>query len=111
MEKRNAALTTNDPLARGRTTPVQSRPAMRVECPGEGEAISRPYYTLQITAMLGGGVDVSIDQGDWLPCREALGFWWFDWSGFDAGPHELTVRTRVGEGLALVSGPRRFTAL
>jgi hypothetical protein len=88
----------------------QSRPAVRVECPREGETIARPAFTFHIAAMSGAqGVDVSIDEGEWRPCREALGLWWYDWSGYDAGVHTLLARTRMGDGVASVSAPRRFT--
>ena len=88
---------------------VQSRPAVRVEFPGEGEAIARPSYTFQIAATPGvNGVEVSIDHGDWMPCREALGLWWYDWSGFGMGEHELTARSRMGNGLSTSSAPRLF---
>jgi hypothetical protein len=90
---------------------VQSRPAVSVECPGEGDAIARPSYTFKISATYGvDGVEVSIDQGEWLPCRESLGFWWYDWSGFDAGEHELTARSSLANGMTTNSAPRLFTA-
>lgn len=93
-----------------RQTAVQSRPAVRVECPSEGAVIAGPSYTLQVAAMPGAhGVEVSIDQGDWMACREALGLWWYDWSGFDLGDHEVAARTQMGAGLSNVSAPRRFS--
>jgi hypothetical protein len=89
---------------------VQSRPAVRVECPHEGDVIDGPSYTFHIAAMPGAeGVEVSIDQGEWLPCREALGIWWYDWTGFAPGAHELTARTRSGDGISAASNLRRFT--
>ena len=89
---------------------VQSRPAVLVEFPGEGEVIARPSYSFQISTTPGAeGVEVSIDRGAWMPCREALGLWWYDWSGFDAGDHELAARIRVGEGISAHSTPRRFS--
>lgn len=91
-----------------KTRAVQSRPAVSIECPCDGEAVARPFYTFKIVADSATGVEVSIDQGDWMPCREALGLWWFDWSGFDAGEHELTARTHIGDGLKISSAPRHF---
>ena len=91
---------------------AQSRPAVRVECPSEGEAISRPEFTFHIAAMSGAqGVDVSIDAGDWMSCRESLGLWWFDWSGYNTGSHTLLARTRMADGVASHSIPRRFTVI
>jgi hypothetical protein len=89
---------------------VQSRPAVRVEWPGEDEAIARPSYTVHIAAMPGAdGVEISIDSGDWMACREALGLWWYDWSGFEKGDYELSARTRMGDGISIISAPRRFS--
>lgn len=81
----------------------------RVAYPFEGEVIASRDYTLQVS---GAGdafqVDVSIDQGDWRACREALGLWWYDWSGFDAGPHEVIARIRNGTGDVTLTQTRRF---
>lgn len=89
---------------------VQSRPALRVVCPSEGDVVARPSYTFHIAAASGAdGVEVSIDQGDWIPCREALGLWWYDWSGFDKGDHEIGARSRMGDGISINSAPRRFS--
>ena len=94
----------------GAARALQSRPAVRVECPGEGDVIARPSYTFHIAAMPGaGGVEVSIDQGNWMPCREALGIWWYDWSGFDKGEHQLVARIRKGSGIKTSSELRRFS--
>ena len=90
---------------------VQSRPAVRVEYPGEGEVIARKSYTFHIAASPGTvGVEISIDGGGWISCREALGLWWYDWSAFGKGDHELTARAHGGDGTSADSAPRRFSA-
>lgn len=89
---------------------VPSRPAVRVECPREGEVVAQPAYAFHIAATPGIlGVEVSIDQGRWVICREALGLWWYDWSGFDKGDHEVVARARISDGISTNSSPRRFT--
>jgi len=88
---------------------LQSGPAINIEFPREGEVVAPPVYTFQIVAAPGAGeVELSIDQGDWLPCRESLGLWWFDWSDFDKGVYEVIARTRTAEGVYTVSAPRQF---
>ena len=88
----------------------QSRPAVRVEYPNESEVISHSSYTFRIATTPGtDNMEVSIDGGAWMSCRESLGSWWYDWSGFDKGSHELVARTRMGDGLSINSAPRRFT--
>ena len=86
------------------------RPSVRVEYPGEGEAIARPSYAFHIAASPEvEGVEVSINQGDWISCREASGLWWYDWSAFKKGDYELVARTRRGDGVTAESAPRRFS--
>ena len=93
-----------------KATAVQSRPSVRVEYPREGEVIARPSYTFHIAASPGvAGVEVSINQGDWISCREASGLWWYDWSAFKNGDYELVARTRRGDGMTTESAPRRFS--
>ena len=89
---------------------VQSRPAVRVEYPREGDVIAQPSYTFHITtATNADSVEVSIDQGEWIPCRESLGAWWHDWSGFEKGNHELVARTHMGSGISTNSVIRKFS--
>lgn len=89
-----------------------SRPGVRVQCPAEGEEICGTVYSFNIAAAPGIlGVDISIDQGDWLPCREALGLWWYDWTGFAKGEHRIEARAFIGEGIMASSSPRLFTAI
>ena len=88
---------------------VKRPPPVEVTCPHEDETISPQSYTIQVaTADPAAGVDVSIDQGDWRPCREALGLWWFDWAGYDPGEHEVTARLRAQDGRKTSSEPRIF---
>lgn len=80
-----------------------------VEYPMQDEKIVSPAYTLRIGAPAGAeAVDVSIDQGEWRPCRPASGFWWYDWSGYEDGEHEAVARTRGHGGRWLVSEPHEF---
>lgn len=91
---------------------VPSRPGVRVQCPAEGEEIAGTTYSFNIAAEPGTlGVDISIDQGEWLPCREALGLWWYDWTGFAKGEHRIEARAFVGEGMMASSSPRLFSAI
>ncbi|MCX5786958.1 MAG: hypothetical protein NTX64_00385 [Elusimicrobia bacterium] len=89
---------------------LQNRVGVQVECPGEGDVIAQPSYTFNIEgAPEAESVEVSIDKGSWMPCREALGIWWYDWSGFDKGKHQLVARTRVGGAIKTISAVRRFS--
>lgn len=87
-----------------------SRAAVSVECPRKGEVVARPEYSFHVSAAAGvTGVEISIDQGDWLTCRESLGLWWYDWSHFAEGEHEVVARARIADGISVSSTPRSFT--
>jgi hypothetical protein len=90
--------------------PVRSGPAVRVEYPREGEMLAQPHYTFHIGAIPEANVvELSIDQGDWAPCRESLGLWWYDWTDAPKGEHVVVARSRVSDDLWIVSEPRRFS--
>jgi hypothetical protein len=84
-------------------------PDVWIEYPQPGEVVRRPHYTLQVCASSEAvGVDVSIDGGDWRPCRESMGLWWYDWTGFSPGQHHAFARIALDDGRLEVSQPRRF---
>lgn len=86
---------------------VSTRPA--VDFPAQNEAIVSAQYTFRLSAPeKAESVDVSINQGPWLACRKAEGFWWYDWSGFDNGEHEVIARTPGKNGRFLMSTPIEF---
>lgn len=74
--------------------------------------IAPTSYTFQIAAAPSiSCVDIAVDGGDWKPCREALGLWWCDWSGFEKGEHTMVARTRKSDGLSTNSAPRQFSVV
>ncbi|MBI4347614.1 MAG: hypothetical protein HY553_12220 [Elusimicrobia bacterium] len=95
----------------GAATPAaqRSRPAVRVEYPQEGEAVAPPAYTFRVAALPeANSVEVSVDGGDWRPCRESVGLWWFDWADYAPGPHSLVALSRVGTSVCALSETRKF---
>jgi hypothetical protein len=90
-------------------SPRQTREAC-IEYPKKDEVIGHPSYSFQIGAIPAAmRVDVAIDQGDWKPCRESLGLWWYDWSGYDSGEHEIVARVHKEHGKTALSQTRHFT--
>lgn len=88
---------------------VQARPI--VDFPAPNEAIASAHYTFRLSAPeKAESVDVSVNQGPWLACRKAEGFWWYDWSGYGDGAHELIARTPGKGGRFLMSAPVEFKA-
>ncbi|MBI3551636.1 MAG: hypothetical protein HY077_03900 [Elusimicrobia bacterium] len=81
-----------------------------VDFPQEGEAILSPEYTLRVGASADAEkVEVSIDGADWKACRNAVGFWWFDWAGYASKAHKVSARITTKDGRTVFSDPRKFS--
>jgi hypothetical protein len=90
-----------------RTQTAEARP--EIEYPLADETVVSSQYTFRIAAPVGvDGVDVSIDQGPWLAARSEVGYWWYDWSGYGEGEHEVIARVRSKGGRWRMSDPREF---
>jgi hypothetical protein len=81
-----------------------------VDFPQVGEILTSPHYAIRVSTSATEGVEISIDGKEWQPCRESVGYWWYDWSGFGAGVHTVVTRILVGKR-SLKSKPRSFTAI
>jgi len=82
---------------------------LAVEYPRQGEKIASADYTVRVFAPEAAGkVGISIDQGPWKSCRSAVGYWWFDWSGFENGEHQIVVSMETEQGTRIVSEPHEF---
>lgn len=82
---------------------------LSIDYPRQGETITGAGYTFRVSAPLDSRVvEVAIDQGPWKPCREASGFWWFDWSGYESGEHQLVARLVTAEGRPISTEPHEF---
>jgi hypothetical protein len=82
--------------------------AATVDFPREDEVIVSSDYTFRVDAPGAWSVELSVNGGDWQPCREAVGYWWFDWKA-SPGSHEITARARKANGRPAKSQPRRFS--
>ncbi len=67
-------------------------------------------YAVRIGTSCCTGVDISINDQPWQPCRHAVGYWWFDWTNFPAGTHQLVARMHKPNGEYLISKRRRCKA-
>jgi hypothetical protein len=81
-----------------------------IDFPQVGEILTSGHYALRVSTSATEGVEVSIDGKEWQPCRECVGFWWLDWSGYGSGVHTVVARITVGKR-TLKSKPRSFTAI
>ncbi len=85
---------------------------VHVKYPRAGETINRPSYAVQVEAPSKPvRVELRINASDWLPCREALGLWWYDWTGFEPGNHALVARVTTQDGDVLESVEREILAV
>lgn len=88
-------------------TRAAARPTLSLDYPRQGERIESPFYTIRLSAPRDARcVEVSIDGGEWLPCREALGYYWYDWSGYYEGDHEIEGRYATAGGRLMGCEPR-----
>lgn len=71
---------------------------VRVNYPREGDSIIWPAYTFRIETKAAGKVELSIDQNEWKPCRQAGGYWWYDWAGYQTGGHRAVARIQPQNG-------------
>lgn len=78
-----------------------------VDYPKNLETINSRHYSVRIGASDCTGMDISINDQPWQPCRHAVGYWWFDWNNFQPGTHQLVARMHKRNGEYLISKRRR----
>ena len=66
-----------------------------IDYPQESEHITSPDYTFRIEAKRASQVEISIDNDAWRPCRQAEGYWWYDWSGYMPGKYQAAAKIRA----------------
>lgn len=77
-----------------------------IDHPSNGEVISGLHYAIRIGASENGAVEICFDGGDWQPCRNAGGYWWFDWGYFTPGEHAIVARLRDNDGNTLAQSQK-----
>jgi hypothetical protein len=88
---------------------VKTKEAVTIDYPKEGESISSGYYSFRISASFKAAkTEVSINGSSWMPCRQAMGFWWYDWSSSGAKNYTLQARAYNAGGTAVISTVRNF---
>lgn len=64
-----------------------------IDHPKNGEVIThKAHYAVRIGTPNNGRVELSIDNGEFLPCRHSVGYWWYDWCNIPVGKHTLVAR-------------------
>ena len=82
---------------------------LSVDFPRQNEVIASAQYTVRVFAPEGvKRVGISIDQGQWRSCRPAVGYWWYDWSGYANGEHEIITSLVTADDKRIISEPHEF---
>ncbi|MCX5785243.1 MAG: bifunctional transaldolase/phosoglucose isomerase [Elusimicrobia bacterium] len=90
-----------------KTNLTNSNEYVVIDHPKNLENITSRHYCVRIGANECNGMDISIDDQPWQNCRHSVGYWWFDWSNFTTGTHQLVARMHKKNGEYLVSKRRR----
>jgi len=77
--------------------PSEPKPYIEIDYPTNGEKLYARHYAVRIGAGWGTNVEISIDSGDFKPCRHA-GYFWYDWHGISKGKHKLTAQMKTSDG-------------
>lgn len=86
-----------------------NRRMLAVNYPRQNEVITSWQYTVRVFAPTGAKrVGISIDQGPWKSCRPAVGFWWYDWSGYANGEHEIVTSMVAPDDQRIICEPHEF---
>jgi len=86
-------------------------PKPTIDYPTESETLPAAGYTIRVAAPGARMVRVAINQGDWRDCRPSVGYWWYDWSGYADGEHELVACAEYDDGREIVSAPAHCQAV
>ncbi len=96
---------------RAKSTEKSEKVARRLDFdyPQRRDVILSKEYTFRLGAQAQlKGVEISVDEGPWEPCRQAVGYWWYDWAGYAPGDHQAVARGITPEGKWVSTPPRQF---
>lgn len=71
----------------------KSKYEITIDYPRDEEIISyREHYAIRVGTPNNGIVQISIDGGEFVQCRYAAGYWWYDWCDIPLGQHTIVAR-------------------
>lgn len=73
-----------------------------IDHPSDGEIVNGLHYAIRIGASDNAAVEIAFDGSEWQPCRQAAGYWWFDWGYFVPGVHTINARLRDADGNTII---------
>jgi transaldolase/glucose-6-phosphate isomerase len=98
---------TNTTTTKTKTKVIDTNEYVVVDYPKNLENITSRHYSVRIGTSDCTGVDISVNDQPWQPCRHNVGYWWFDWNNFQPGTHQLVARMHQRNGEYLISKRRR----
>lgn len=96
---------------KGANGDAASGAVIEIDYPQPNEIIQPGHYALRISARGTGQVEVSINKGDWQPCRQDVGYYWFDWNAQEPGKKKIVARIKSDGKKPKTSGVRECEVL
>ena len=81
-------------------------PYIWIDHPTQNEKLQASTYVIRLGVGGADAVEISFDKGNWLPCRYASGYWWYDWNNISTGKHTLVARMHTSDGRWYKTPPR-----
>lgn len=107
MAKKSAASKSRPAAPRSaKAAAPKVRREVSIDYPVEGEAVRPGHYSIRLTAPAAAQAQIRLDGGEWKPCRDAVGHFWYDWSPV-GGPALIEARARAGAGRWTAAPARR----
>ena len=104
---KTAATTTPKTATKNKLASTNENEYVLIDHPKNLENITSRHYSVRISASAASSLDISIDDAPWQPCRNSVGYWWFDWTDFTPGTHQIVARMQTTNGEYLISKRRR----
>ncbi len=74
--------------------------SLSIDYPNDGDILQGIHYAIRLGAS-NGTPQISFDGSDWKDCRNAGGYWWYDWQYFTPGSYKINARLLDTNGKVL----------
>jgi hypothetical protein len=85
--------------------------SLSIDFPEEGASIYPGHYAVRISSSLSEPVEISVNGSPWESCREASGYFWFDWWPEETGKTSISVRSKSTAGKTAKTSARTCTVI
>lgn len=77
---------------------VTANAYVTIDYPLADETIRQCHYVFRIGASSNGHVELCLNNGEWMPCRHSVGYWWYDWNA-TSGNYTAMARITTPNGV------------